>query len=441
MHTENRHSAALGLLCAVALTCAAAQAADRSTEPQPSTPPGITLVNVSKIYVSSQDQFIWRRLGDAEGKPLYTFKDDPVNGPPACVAECAREFLPLAAGKGKAFGDWSTVKRADGIVQWAYQGKPLYRYSGTDPQGEPFAGDTASPVPEDPAWYDPSSSFYSPKEGWSRAAYTPEKTLKLPPSILLSSLPVAGGFGLVDAASGLTIYAADADRKLSDMWLPVKAAALVLPIGDFTVAQADDGSRQWAYKGQRLFTYRGDYASGDAVGIFVEQGVRAALVYRNFMPDELTIESVPGRGPLLLTKDGLSVYTQARYSLQYGGRQTRTGYSVPYNDAKKVGPQGCIEACLSEWRPLLASRKAQSSGYWEVSTRPDGGRQWLYKGSPVYTYAKDRKPGDILGNNRHDILYGDLAGKVSLELTERTGGGASYQAGSGFYWHIAGLYY
>jgi len=443
MQTKKSHSLSRSVSVLAALLAGGwVHAAGKSPEPELSTPAGITIVNVSKIYVSSQDQFLWRRLGDAEGKPLYTFEADPVNGSPACVGECAREFIPLPAGKGaKGFGDWSVVMRDEGGSQWAYQGKPLYRYSGKDPDGEPFAGDTASAVSEDPNWYNPSSEFYVPKQGWSRAAYTPEKTLQRPPSIGLSSLPIANGFGLVDAATGMTIYAVDPGKKMSTMWLPVKAAGLAMPIGDFAITTAEDGSRQWSYKGQRLFTYRGDYTPGDVEGVFVENGAQAALVYRNFMPESLAINLVPGRGPMVLTREGRSVYTQARYSLQYGGRQTRTGYSVPYNEAKKVGTRGCVDKCLSEWQPLLAPANAQSSGYWEVAARPDGKKQWLYKGSAVYTFAMDKKPGDVLGNNRHDMLYGDPSGKVDLSLTERQGGGASYQAGSGFYWRTAALFY
>ena len=434
------------LACAVLLACGQAQAATASAEPELSTPPGITLVNVTKIYVSSQDQFIWRRIGDQEGKPLYTFKDDPAHGPPACVGECAKEFLPFIADRlAKANSDWTLVDRDGGAKQWAYQGKPLYRYSGADPEGTPFAGDTATAIAEDPEWYNPSSKFHSPKQGWSRAAYTPEKTLILPPGIELESLPIANGFGLVDAASRMTIYMSAPKRKLSNLWIPVPAPALASAIGEFTITNADDGTRQWAYRGQPLFAFRGDYAPGDVEGGFADRNMRVALVYRNFLPDGIKIDILPGRGPLMMTSAGLSVYTQARYNLQYGGRQTRSGYSVPYREAKAVGTRGCVGECLKTWRPVAVPANAQSGGYWEVAARPDGTKQWLYKGTAVYTYIGDRLPGDILGNNRHDIVYGkpDGSNQAEVEVASggRQGGGNSYIAGSGYYWRTAALYY
>ena len=31
-------------------------------------------------------------------------------------------------------------------------------------------------------------------------------------------------------------------------------------------------------------------------------------------------------------------------------------------------------------------------------TRDDGSKQWAYKGKPLYTWAKDTKPGDKTGD-------------------------------------------
>ena len=91
-----------------------------------------------------------------------------------------------------------------------------------------------------------------------------------------------------------------------------------------------------------------------------------------------------------------------------------------------------------------APANAVSWGFWEVATRPDGSKQWAYKGSPLYTYAGDRKPGDIEGNNRHVVVYGDPEGKIDMTAavgSSPRGGGPSMESGAGFYWHIAGLFF
>jgi len=436
---------AIGLTAVIALAASMAGYAGRASDSVPySTPEGITLIDVTKIYDSSTDQFMWRRLGDENAKPLYTFDQDMKSGKSACTDECAKEFPPFVADKqAKPSGDWSLVSRDKGVKQWAYQGKPLYRYSGEDPDGAPVAGSTATAVAENPEWRDPGSKIYSPKTGWKRAAFTPEKTMTVPSGIALQSLAIANGFGFVDAMTGRTIYAAPASKKLSSDWMPVYAPGLGLPVGDFSIVGRADGTRQWAYRKQNLYTFRGDYSAGDASGMFGEKGLQAALVYRNFHPSNIVINVLPGRGPLMMTADGKSVYTQARYNLQYGGRETRTGYSIPYNFAKAVGTRGCVDECTQRWIPVAAPNDSQASGFWEVAMRADGTRQWAYKGSPLYTYVDDKEPGDIGGNNRHVIVYGDPEGKVSLAVTAGNNAGASraMQAGSGFYWHLASLFY
>jgi len=67
-------------------------------------------------------------LTDEKGMSLYIFDKD-VDGKIACVDACAQNWPPLmAAAADKATGDYSIVNRADGAKQWAYKGKPLYRW-------------------------------------------------------------------------------------------------------------------------------------------------------------------------------------------------------------------------------------------------------------------------------------------------------------------------
>lgn len=389
-----------------------ATAAVHAYSPPYATPPGITLVDVSKIMDEAIPQFLWRRLGDADGNPLYTYDADR-GGKSSCYDDCAKEFPPFVAGPhSKAAGDFSILTRADHVRQWIYQDKPLYRYSGKDPEGEPVGA--RFELAENPAWHDPSSNIYSPKHGWRRSAYTPEKSITMPPNIDLDGVAVANGFGFVDAATRLTIYAAPAGQKLSSSWQPLRASALALRVGDFSIIRRkDDGTRQWTYKGEALYTYSGDYAPGEVNGLFAgDREVQAALAYRNFMPAGLMIGQYSGRGPLLTNSKGLTIYTEARYVLQYGGRETRAGYTVSYNDAKSQGAVGCQSDCTITWKPFPAAPDAQSWGFWEPIARGDGTRQWAYKGSPIYTYVGDHKPGDIEGNNRHVVVYGGPQGQI-----------------------------
>ena len=381
-----------------------------------STPSGITIVDVSESG-HQIPKFLWRRLGDSEGRPLYTYDADQ-SGNSSCYDQCAKEFPPfMAPAHAEPLGDWSILVRSDHLRQWCYQGKPLYRYSGKDPGGEPNGatgvGGGVFGTSADPERYDPASKLFSPKAGWRRAAYTPEKSTIMPPNVELEGLAIASGFGFVDAASHRTIYAAPASHRLANEWQPVRASALALPLGDFSVIHKRDGTRQWTYKGEALYTYAGDYAPGEVTGIFAgDKVVQAALAYRNFVPNNVQVRHFSLRGPLMTTTEGQTLYFVARFFALYGGRETRSGYGVSYNDAKSQGTRACQDQCTSTWKPLLAAPNAQASGYWEVISRSDGARQWAFKGSPLYTYVGDSAPGDIKGNNRHVIVYGGSEGQI-----------------------------
>lgn len=67
-------------------------------------------------------------LVDAKGMTLYTYDKDAKDSS-SCVGSCAQNWPPLLAENGaKAEGEWSLVKRDDGAMQWAYDGKPLYTF-------------------------------------------------------------------------------------------------------------------------------------------------------------------------------------------------------------------------------------------------------------------------------------------------------------------------
>lgn len=67
-------------------------------------------------------------LGDPKGMTLYTFDKDTA-GKSNCTGDCAEYWPPVKASAGdKPTGELTVIKRDDGILQWADQGKPLYTY-------------------------------------------------------------------------------------------------------------------------------------------------------------------------------------------------------------------------------------------------------------------------------------------------------------------------
>ena len=69
-----------------------------------------------------------------------------------------------------------------------------------------------------------------------------------------------------------------------------------------------------------------------------------------------------------------------------------------YTFAKdQPGVSNCYDNCAKNWPPLMAAADAKPMGDWTIVMRKDGGRQWAYKGMPLYTWIKDAKPGDATG--------------------------------------------
>ena len=77
-----------------------------------------------------------RLLADPKGMTLYTFdKDEP--GKSNCTGECAEYWPPLmASAADKAAGGLTIIKRADGSMQWADDGRPLYTFASDKKSGD-----------------------------------------------------------------------------------------------------------------------------------------------------------------------------------------------------------------------------------------------------------------------------------------------------------------
>ena len=67
-------------------------------------------------------------------------------------------------------------------------------------------------------------------------------------------------------------------------------------------------------------------------------------------------------------------------------------------DKDAGGKSACNGPCATNWPVLKAEASDAGSGGYTVIARDDGSKQWAYKGKPLYTFAKDQKPGDITGD-------------------------------------------
>ena len=89
----------------------------------------------------------------------------------------------------------------------------------------------------------------------------------------------------------------------------------------------------------------------------------------------------------------------AEPAMEKDGMLTDHNGMTLYTFAKDAGGKSmCNDKCATNWPPLKADSDAKSMGEWTVIKRDDGSMQWAYDGKPLYTFIKDKAPGDKTGD-------------------------------------------
>ena len=74
------------------------------------------------------------------------------------------------------------------------------------------------------------------------------------------------------------------------------------------------------------------------------------------------------------------------------------GMTLYVFDRDAGGKSACNGPCAANWPPLLVVGDGRAAGDWTIIVREDGGKQWAFKGKPLYTWSKDTKGGDKTGD-------------------------------------------
>jgi predicted lipoprotein with Yx(FWY)xxD motif len=346
------------------------------------------------LYTSSQED-------GAPGKALckdtrFTEGRDPFSNivplPDAAHRKtCLDKWRPLVAAPGAApAAPWSLVKRDDGASQWAYEGHPLYSSIRDVRPGDVNGSGMGI-----------AAAF----GGW-RPALAP---LDLPPGVKL----VRQAEGLVLAtADGQMLYVRHGPQRVCDGCaedlLPLRAAAVAEVHGDWSIIELGNGRRQYAYKGQAL------YAPPQIMEERVTGSGWAPAVWRRSAghPEDISTR-FSLLGDVFTTKAGMTVY------VYFCGGFTGDALSCDDpGDAAAYMAQICgsAEECAQRWRLVRAPAGARQVGEWSVmdvadplfgdpagatylpSQAPHTIKAWAYRGRPLYTFADDEAPGEVLGN-------------------------------------------
>ncbi len=182
---------------------------------------------------------------------------------------------------------------------------------------------------------------------------------------------------------GIELPEIESRQSCTDLWPPVLAADDAEEVGDWTIVQRRDGTRQWALDEQPLYTSVRDKMPGDVLGGSRRRYGGDSPAYR-----------VPA-GPPALQPPGFAV------RLTSVGRMLTTdkNASVYSFNGDTSSSSACQDSCLENWHPVIAPALARAQGEWSLFERSPGVRQWVFRGKPLYTYSLDQTSWSQLGSD------------------------------------------
>jgi predicted lipoprotein with Yx(FWY)xxD motif len=81
------------------------------------------------------------------------------------------------------------------------------------------------------------------------------------------------------------------------------------------------------------------------------------------------------------------------------------GMTLYTYDKDAAGKSNCNDQCAEYWPPVKATADDKPVGDLTIIKRDDGSMQWADGGKPLYTFVKDKKPGDMVGDKMKDVWH------------------------------------
>jgi predicted lipoprotein with Yx(FWY)xxD motif len=283
--------------------------------------------------------------------------------------------------------------------QWAFRGKPLYYRVNDTPIDKPFEFQDFDPT--DP-WFTIGIPLQSSaKDGMQLALIEPQHWMKMPFNMSAGEYRNAPGMVLIGGVTGNNpmgrpLYTfsgtAEEEKQLSDIFKPEYAAALDLPMNDFTIRERLDGTRQWIQG--RSFTPAVAISVRAISMVWVRPGNSARYAGELLLPPQV-IKKDPAIGRMVEASTGMTLYYRDRMTMtthrimrgQVGTMSPTVGSRWPLNIVTRNARRSGI---------LSAPNDAQPHGYWSVYVRKDGARQWAYKSNALYTHANEQPVSTVM---------------------------------------------
>lgn len=197
-------------------------------------------------------------LGTVHGQMLVTLNGMTIYSPkdPAtsCLDACAKQWRPVEAPwlANPIGAKWRVAQREDGLAQWTYADRPLYTHAGDfkagDTNGTEVSADweivTLQPAPAIPDWVTFQETDLGP-------AFANKDRMTV--------------YHLVSNPDKVARETCDA-TCVQENWTPMLVEPGVEPMGNWTVLEREDGTRQWKYLGYPVYTHKHDKIPGDING-------------------------------------------------------------------------------------------------------------------------------------------------------------------------------
>lgn len=348
----------------------------------------------------SADVFEAVRL-NKEGFTLYTFDNDPIDDS-ACAGACINAWPPLLADEGSmAMAPLSLITATNGNVQWSYKGKPLYFFANDTAAGD-VNGDEAGNV-----WHTATKkpAIQRTTDNGRSLSATGKVNVLMPVGESTTDFSVTE----MDK-DGFNLYIFDNDgveTSNCETTCLVNWPAFVpnegeVAIGDYTIFERADGTKQWAYSGQPLYFFKNDEARGDI------NGDGAGGVWHLVEPKIITaIQAETNTLGSTVTTSG-SVYITARDPITdefVKELADMSGFALYTFDNDTAGTSNCEDGCLDAWPALLASDADEATAPFSIITRSNDMKQWAINGQPLYFFAADETADDTKGENVGSVWH------------------------------------
>lgn len=307
---------------------------------------------------------------------------------------CTDVWKPVYAdANAQTVDKWTVVARKDGTKQWAYDGFALYTSVLDKEPGEVAA---------------------APKK--ARGDSPSYREAVKPPSDVPPGFEVAttakGRLLITTNQQSVYVFDGDASPKTkcvgdcTQTWKPILAPSVGQVTVDWTIVERSPGVRQWAFRGRPLYINVLDREGRSQEGSDVPGWHNVYAQVAPPPPKEFTTQ-VSSSGEVLADATGKTIYT---YACADDSVDQLNCDHPSETQVYRFGMCGAgdPDRCLQTFPYVLAGKDAQnlSQSWTVVWIDPKTGRYaeanaagalkvWAYRQRPVYTYAGDKRPGDI----------------------------------------------